>query len=440
MNKGFKNLRHKLFEHRLKVFILGLTVIIFLSLSVLPKILLTTVTSLNEEIGYTSIVSALAAAGQYVEEQTEPGSIDRAMGYRYALRRIEMLNNLFLPDHGFQAPIISRCPSRLCKYGFDNPDTTYNMIYPLSGKNQYKVTGNRGTVTYVTFQVMNIGPDGFNAGAVLEANDLLLDENGDFEILLATENPTNHPNFVPIGAHSSAQFLVRQLNTDWQNSIEASLKLEVISPNPAAPEYPPIFNMDMMRKRGFGYAIIVRNQMRIWRDVILNAPVNRLETGDKRAGNEDGGFPTNFTATMQYQLEPEQAIIIEIARVDVIYNNIQLGTLWGESLDYGARLVSYNHTQAHLDTDGIYRYVIAQSDPHVPNWLDATGHPKGGVFARWQTPETLVPPAIVKVVPLAKLRDYLPPDHPRIIPTMRIEQLLERRNGYNRRLNPVDMR
>lgn len=429
-----------LYEHRLKSVLIVLALVLILLLNSLPRLLVTTATRMNEGVGYDSVVAALGAAGAYVEEQTEPGSIDRANGYRFALRRIEMLNNLFLADHGPQAPIISRCPSRLCKYGFDNPDTTYNMVYPLAGRYAYKVSGNRGTVAYITFQVMNIGTGGFNAGGTLESGDLVLDENGDFEILLAADNPDNHPNYIPINPDGGAQLLIRQLNTDWLTSVEASLRVEVISPTPDTPEYPPIFDMGMMAKRGLGYGMVVRNQMQIWREVIAAAPVNRLETGAKRAGNQDGGFPTNFTATMQYQLREDEAVIVEIPQVDVVYSNIQMGNLWGESLDYGSRLVSYNNAQTYVDADGVYRYVIAMTDPGVPNWLDATGHPKGGIFTRWQSPDGPVPPAIVKRVPLTQLRDHLPDSHPLISPKSRVAQLQERRAAYNRRLNPTDMR
>ncbi|MGC6472482.1 MAG: hypothetical protein ACON4W_06370 [Parvibaculales bacterium] len=440
MKDSLQNIYDRLYAHRLKSVLLVLVLVLVLSLNSLPGLLVSTATRLDEGVGYDSVVAALGAAGAYVEEQTEPGSVDRATGYRYALRRIEMLNNLFLADHGPQAPIISRCPSRLCKYGFDNPDTTYNMVYPLSGRYAYKVAGNRGTVAYITFQVMNIGPGGFNAGGTLESGGLVLDENGDFEILLAAENPDNHPNFMPIMADGGAQLLIRQLNTDWLTSVEASLRVEVLSPTPDTPEYPRIFDMEMMSKRGLGYGMVVRNQMQIWRDVIANAPVNRLETGAKRSGNEDGGFPTNFTATMQYQVDEDEAVILEIPQLDVVYSNIQLGNLWGESLDYGSRLVSYNNAQAHLDADGVYRYVIAMTDPGVPNWLDASGHPRGGVFTRWQSPDGPVPKTSVKRVPLSELRDHLPEGHPVMKPKSRVAQLRARRAAYNRRLNPTDMR
>jgi len=435
-----RKIRGWLYTHRLKSTLVGLALIVLLALNSLPALLFSAVTSLDEGVGYDSVVSALGAAGAYVDEQTEPGSVDRAAGYRYALRRIEMMNNLFMADHGPQAPIVSRCPTRLCKYGFDNPDTTYNMVFPLAGRYAYKVSGNRGTVTYITFQIMNIGPGGFNAGGTLESADLVLDENGDFEILLAAENLQNHPNFIPIMADGGAQLLVRQLNTDWLNSVEASLQVEVISPTPDTPEYPAVFDMQAMSKRGLAYGMVIRNQMQVWRDVIANAPVNKLETGTKRAGNQDGGFPTNYTATMQYQVDEGEAVILEIPYVPVVYSNIQMGNLWGESLDYGARLVSYNNTQTHLDADGVYRFIIAQSDPGVPNWLDASGHPKGGIFTRWQSPDRPVPAANVKRVPLSALRDHLPENHPVVTPKMRVDQLKERRAGYNRRLNPTDMR
>jgi len=141
---------------------------------------------------------------------------------------------------------------------------------------------------------------------------------------------------------------------------------------------------------------------------------------------------------MQYEVGPDEAVLIEIPAIEAAWHNIQLGTLWGESPDYASRLISYNITQAHEDGDGVLRYVIAATDPGTPNWLDAAGNPRGGVFVRWQTPTGEVQKPKVTRVKLEKLRKLLPKDHPVVTPAQRAEQLGERLAGYNRRMNPID--
>ena len=119
-------------KHRLKFFILSLLVIGFVIIKLMPSFIFKSVLSANEGIGYSAVVSALSKAGTYIESETEPGSLDRAQGYRYALRRIEQGNGVFMSDHNALTPTISRCPSRLCKYGFANPDAVYQTVGPVS--------------------------------------------------------------------------------------------------------------------------------------------------------------------------------------------------------------------------------------------------------------------------------------------------------------------
>ncbi len=90
---------------------------------------------------------------------------------------------------------------------------------------------------------------------------------------------------------------------------------------------------------------------------------------------------------MRFEVEPDEAVLIEVQKADVVYSNIQLSNMWGESLDYGSHLVSFNDAQAYLDADNVFRYVIAHKDPGVPNWLDTVGHSMGGVFVRFQSPK-----------------------------------------------------
>ncbi len=50
------------------------------------------------DTGFDVVIKALKDLGDQVEAQTKPGSVDRAQGYRYVLRRLEMHNDAFLPE------------------------------------------------------------------------------------------------------------------------------------------------------------------------------------------------------------------------------------------------------------------------------------------------------------------------------------------------------
>jgi hypothetical protein len=73
-------------------------------------------------------------------------------------------------------------------------------------------------------------------------------------------------------------------------------------------------------------------------------------------------------------------------------------------------VTSLNGFQAESDTDGMTRYVVAHSDPSVPNWLDTTGHEQGFMTLRWTSPESPdeLPEVNVSKLPLADVRQHLP--------------------------------
>ena len=430
-------------RHRLKLFIgvlLGVTfaggLVAKSRLDAIKMEIFDSALAENEGAGYGLITGTFSQLGAIVEAKTKPGSIDRAQGYRYALRQIAQWQSLFFTDFNGHSPSISRCPSRLCKYGFDNPDTTYLLIGPLSRQNQYLLKGRKGTNAYTTYQVFGIGgADGFGTGGTLEDRQIKMSANGEFEILIGASNPDDHVNFLQLPEGRSAQLVIRQLMRDWNTEKENAFEINVLPPDPDAPNPPRPLTQEAFDRRAVGYARFIKAQFTEWRDRIMNAPVNEIEHG--KADRADGGFPSNFTSYMRYELKDDEALIIEVPQVDVVYSNIQMSSLWAESLVYSARTTSFNDYQAHLHADGTYRYVIALKDPGVPNWLDATGFPSGGIFMRWQSPDGQVPKPKTKRVKLSELRDHLPADHPTFSPKQRAEQLRRRHSGFLRRQNPV---
>jgi hypothetical protein len=91
------------------------------------------------------------------------------------------------------------------------------------------------------------------------------------------------------------------------------------------------------------------------------------------------------------------------------------------------------------DEDGIIRYVLARRDPGVPNWLDISGHPNGGIFMRWQSPADGAHPDKPTVTQVAfdDIRGSLPESHPTVTPEQRTAVLQDRYEAVNKRRNPT---
>jgi hypothetical protein len=125
-------------------------------------------------------------------------------------------------------------------------------------------------------------------------------------------------------------------------------------------------------------------------------------------------------------------VILECRPPPCRHWSVSLASWWWEAIDFAARQSSLNHAQVRLDTDGVFRGVIAHEDPGVPNWLDCAGHERGTLIARFVMAEA-APSLRSRTVKLAAVRDALPDDTPRVDPSAREASLARRRRAVWRR-------
>ena len=97
-----------------------------------------------------------------------------------------------------------------------------------------------------------------------------------------------------------------------------------------------------------------------------------------------GGLATQYSSAGQFDLDPNEALIITLPTTDAPYLGFQLGSLWYISLDYINHQTSLNGAQAQADPDGKIRIVVSDENPGVTNWCETLGHAKGYLQFRWQ--------------------------------------------------------
>jgi hypothetical protein len=345
-----------------------------------------------------------------------------------------MQNARATDDHDPLHPHISRCPSLACKVGFDNPDFTYINVTPISPEYTYRVYGKRGTVPYMSMQVFDnpLGGEVF-----MTSEELVVAPDGSYEIILSASEPASAINWMELKP-SAFFFILRNGFYDWNNEVEASVQVELIA-GPISEPVPHLTPEELVDDLGE-----LSLRIRSIPQSILSArdgwPINDINEPDPGAfGIEGAGIPTAVSSAGRYELDTNEAMIIETPVPDVVHGGIQLGNLWVESIDYQTRQTSLNWFQSTPDSDGIIRYVLAHEDPGVPNWLDISGHPRGGIFMRWQSPtdENYPEKPTVKVVAFEEIRANLPADHPTINSEARAEILHERYLAVNKRRNPT---
>ncbi len=198
--------------------------------------------------------------------------------------------------------------------------------------------------------------------------------------------------------HVARHLTLRELFHDWEH--EDALDLELVSlDEDGAPPVP--FDAAHAAAQLRRMATIVEHQMKFWNEfyaVVLETHADMNGDGKRFMPRNDfnapnaatlatgGGQSTNVYAGGVYELADDEALVVEIhVPVPPLYQGFHLANLWGESLDYANHQSSLNGFQTVWDDAGqsSARYVVAQRDPGVANWLDTTGLPVGFMTFRW---------------------------------------------------------
>ena len=397
----------------------------------------------NSEFGLDAAILGLKLGKEIIDERMPEDGIERAEGYRFLLRLVEMNLNVLSGDSSPAHPQVTRCPSKVCKLGFDNPDYTYVAAAPLSQNLNYRLSGKRGTSALILFQVLERSDSTFNGTSRTSSETMTINEDGSWEIYLGANRPAGVPeaNFLKL-KEDHGRLLVRVAHRDWNNTIEPSIAIDVLDPVTSTPDP---FSPSRMAITGFAFSKMIPTQVQRWINVISSAPHNAIGQPCKSwtqgcDSAEESGFG-NYSTGGRYTIGPEQALIIESPQWLSRYQNIQLANIWGESLDYANKQTSLNGFQTHLDEDGVYRYVLSHRDPGVPNWLDISNHPEGAIFMRWVMPQSDGVPIkpTSKVIDFKNIRKHLPASTPTVSEDQRAKILKKRLEGYNRRTNPANI-
>lgn len=405
-----------------------------------------------------------------------------AEGYRYLMGFVHSaVERAFFDDPRF--PTFRHALQLVNKGTIDNADAIYFMA-PIDGRERYVVRGGapgagRKPPRYLIFE----SSDGCIAGdsgslaelrpgvkartGTLDSSEISLEADGSFEILLAPERPTgHHGNFLsthrrvsrpnpedPDGSLDRFASVVsgRQLFYDWEHEDPTPFTISRIGsdgehPGPLSPDVAA----SQLRRAG----ALARGQMHFWNQfytVLLETygkaegtegerfmPRNAFNAVNAASGATGGGQSSNLYAGGVFELEPDEALVIEArVKVEPVYTGIVLGNLWGESLDFAHHQSSLNGHQSEWDDDGAVRWVVAHRDPGVPNWLDTTCHREGFMSPRWSYPDTPEPdqwPSIVATkVAFDAIRSHLPARTRTVSPSERAEQIRVRSDHVQRR-------
>lgn len=311
-----------------------------------------------------------------------------------------------------------------------NPDNYYFQA-PIDGKGVYRISGFRGTSRIVDFQIgagqWNITGSGLPVKGSInyDIDKLAIGKDGSFEVILSNERPAGHTGDwwqIPI---ESTSVRVRQIAYDWLHETDGRFTIERLD-RPAA--RPRMTSAQIAQKLqqipawAENWTQVAMTQLRRDRDAGL---INKVIVYDFA---EEGGTKAQKYIKGQFDIQPDEALIMETSVPTCKYWSFTLNDLNYSVLDYTTHQVSLNGFQAKIDKDGKFRAVISEKDPGVANWLDTIGYRKGAILGRWRGCDGAPVPTLRKVK-VAKVLKYLPADTAMVTPEAREATLRERSLG-----------
>jgi hypothetical protein len=353
-----------------------------------------------------------------------------AEGLRYLLRFLAAGISVCIEHDDVDAPELGRMIEDRMSWGLDNPDTLYTYTR-VRGDAEYRIVGTAGSARHIEFQV-NTGHysdgdfTGWQAVSALPGDDVIVDEQGRFEIVLSRERRGG--NWMELNDHASF-LLIRQYFADWNVERPWDLAIERID---GAVPAKPLAEEAMAARVGLLLDWLDIG-LHCWADIsmgILSAPVGDITPflpPDSASGLKGQAY-----GMAPWRCDRDEAVILEFHPPTCRMWGVSLCDRYWQSIDFADRQSSINSAQAALTSSGRFVGVICHDDPGVANWFDPADETEGTVAVRYLITEG-VPSVRYRTIPRSDLDVSLPSDVPRIAGDERRRALAERHRAVARR-------
>jgi hypothetical protein len=312
-----------------------------------------------------------------------------------------------------------------------NGDTTYKTAVIAPG-GQYRLRGVLGTlVIFNVAQYARSSADNQKVPPIYnDFKSLQHDAAGHFDVILSPARPSGYAGDWWQLAPGTNFLFLRQVAYDWTTERDPTLSIERLD-KPAARPRPTASDLEK-RLRDLEPAISKSLYLLVdhVEQMRQKGYINRLKPWDLA---NSGGIPRQFYYEGAYEIGPDEALILEaeVPQSCVYWSTILTNDLF-ETTDWYNHQSSLNGTQAIVDSDGVFRAVISEKDPGVPNWLDTAGYRSGSIQGRWNGCSEQPVPS-VRTVAFADLRRLLPQDTKLITPAERDKNIRDRRSHVQQR-------
>ena len=326
---------------------------------------------------------------------------EAAEGMRFILRTLAMSQDVTGDGYAL-APHFARMDTERRKVGGDNPDGEYHTL-AWDGKQDYKITGNIGTVDHLSFSVLAMQRTG-RSQSLGYANERTLgaDADGNFTLWLSAEKP-DAPGYWIQTRPGFGSVLVRQYFGNRDEEEAARFQAEVVGRERFDP-LPASTDAEVARSiHGTRFALQGIGLLHRYVSPSIDSEPNRFLRRNSDDFGADISSPDNLYLISTYAVGPDEALLVEVEPLDVRFWNFAIENPWHESVDYAQRQTSRTHDDVQPDPDGMVRFLVAQEPAAHPNYLETAGHERGFMTFRWVgEPDTQTPLPKVTRLPLAE--------------------------------------
>ena len=337
---------------------------------------------ISDGTAWRDFCRALERAGDAIlREETPSDPFHRAQGLRYLTRLLRAGLESHVESSDPCYPRFYQLANDTIKIGNDNPDNVYHNAN-VDGAHDYRIRGQRGTVPYLTFITYGGGyeKDGtMLPTGQLDLADIECEPDGSFEIVVSQEKQPR--NWLPLKP-SSSTMVVRQTFHDRSREVPASYTIECIEPDRT--DTLQVEAIEPALQRAAAFVEGTANLFVDWMERFATH-TNELPPNDQEMCQRAGGDANIFYHNSRWQLDRDEALLIEVTPPDCTTWNLQIGNFWMESLDYRYHRIHVNKFTANYEDDGSVRIVLAHRDPgkRFPNWLETCDHDQGAMLFRY---------------------------------------------------------
>ena len=373
-------------------------------------------------------------------------------------RVTELFNGVF-----FQSPevVAGDAADSRQYFQFFTPDIYYHATAGLAPGATYELTGTVGKGT----EALAIATEAITGSTAVSKSSLELDHNlvvnpdGTFTVDIGPTEPSDAVNFIndsDATTNGDASLLIRDVLGDWAQG-PGSISIHCVADCPAFFAIPStgifpgadaltgastsqINSVDSLLTTlftAFGNIVGPFNQenMGLAQVAGIELPANTMSPLAPETSVFATGLPSADVSGGNFDLTPDQALIVQIPDVPSGYSGIELMNVFGAALPYTLAQTTLNNTTAFADPDGYTYYVVSATNPGVANWLDSNGVSSGEIFARFENiPDGTDPtglPVTTEVVPVADVANYLPADTPTVSPAEYAADMSQRVFSYD---------